>query len=171
MSSVVDSVLSGGAQGQNSRALFRVVILGLIAAAAIASRLFSVIRKSSLASMLRAASRSAPSHASICWSGRTSTTPYPTIPSLSFARPRLQTTLLTFISLSLQDMRALFMQVFPAHLSREIQANLVANRSVRFPSIFAPATRRSSAEVLKALASNLTAASFLHSRSVRATAY
>ncbi|KAF3769251.1 family 66 glycoside hydrolase [Cryphonectria parasitica EP155] len=43
MASVLDSVLSGGAQGQNSRALFRVVILSLIAAAAIASRLFSVI--------------------------------------------------------------------------------------------------------------------------------
>lgn len=48
MSSLVDSLLSPSVKGQNSRALFRVVILGLIAAAAIASRLFSVIRKSTL---------------------------------------------------------------------------------------------------------------------------
>lgn len=47
MSSVVDSVLSNSPQGQKSRALFRVVILSLIAAAAIASRLFSVIREPS----------------------------------------------------------------------------------------------------------------------------
>lgn len=48
MSSLVDSLLSPSTKGQNSRALFRVIILGLIAAAAISSRLFSVIRKSNL---------------------------------------------------------------------------------------------------------------------------
>lgn len=47
MSSLVDShLLSGDKRAVNNRALFRVVILLLIAAAAIASRLFSVIRKS-----------------------------------------------------------------------------------------------------------------------------
>lgn len=49
MSSLIDThLLSSDKQAVNIRALFRVVILLLIAAAAIASRLFSVIRKSIL---------------------------------------------------------------------------------------------------------------------------
>lgn len=46
MSAGVSTLLSGSSQGQNTRALFRVVILVLIAGAAVASRLFSVIRES-----------------------------------------------------------------------------------------------------------------------------
>lgn len=45
MSAGVSTLLSGSSQGQNTRALFRVVILVLIAGAAVASRLFSVIRE------------------------------------------------------------------------------------------------------------------------------
>lgn len=46
MSAGSSTLFSGGAQGQNSRALLRVIILVLIAGAAVASRLFSVIRES-----------------------------------------------------------------------------------------------------------------------------
>lgn len=46
MSAGSSTLFSGGTQGQNSRALLRVVILALIAGTAIASRLFSVIRES-----------------------------------------------------------------------------------------------------------------------------
>lgn len=45
MSAGVPTLLSGSSQGQNTRALFRVIILVLIAGAAVASRLFSVIRE------------------------------------------------------------------------------------------------------------------------------
>ena len=43
-------LLAGGTKGKNTRALLRVIILCLIAGTAIASRLFSVIRKSILIS-------------------------------------------------------------------------------------------------------------------------
>lgn len=46
MSAGSSTLFSGDTQGQNSRALLRVIILVLIAGAAIASRLFSVIRES-----------------------------------------------------------------------------------------------------------------------------
>lgn len=52
MSSMVDSLLSPSAKGNNSRALLRVIILVLIAAAAVSSRLFSVIRKLNLNTMI-----------------------------------------------------------------------------------------------------------------------
>ncbi|KAG8170242.1 hypothetical protein KVR01_000987 [Diaporthe batatas] len=48
MSAGISTLLSGSSQGQNTRALFRVVILVLIAGAAVASRLFSVIRFESI---------------------------------------------------------------------------------------------------------------------------
>jgi hypothetical protein len=46
-------LLAGGGRGKSSRTLLRVVILLLIAGAAVASRLFSVIRKSPLSFLLR----------------------------------------------------------------------------------------------------------------------
>ena len=45
--SILDPFLQGGSS-KSTRTLFRVVILGTIAAAAVSSRLFSVIRRSRL---------------------------------------------------------------------------------------------------------------------------